>query len=156
MLAESRSEWTPNFSKFCDFPESFSFVKHLILMVKENIGISHMEKLNYKTKQKRTSNTKQVFLGKGKHLVPEGTTPLNSWEGTTEDISEGTTLIIHSLYLFAYIIFYSSLFSLLGLSYSFSLLLFHFLQVMMSTFMCICSLICVENLRTLQSMSTLA
>lgn len=45
--------------------------------------------------------------------------------------------------------------SLLGPSYPFSLLLIYFLQQIMSIFIHICSLICAENLRMLQSLSTL-
>lgn len=64
----------------------------------------HTRKISIiKTKQKRTSNTKQVFIGKAKHLLPEGAPPWNSWEGTTGHFRRHDNR--YTPPLFAYIIF---------------------------------------------------
>lgn len=112
-----------------------------------------MEKLNYqnKTKQnkKRTSSTKQVVVGKGKHLLSiRGNRSMKQLrKHNWEYVWRHNNCNRHPL--FAYIISHSSLSSLCCVLFS---LLPPFLQLI--TCMRKRCLIYVENRRTLQSMST--
>lgn len=86
-----QGERTPNFLMFCSFPQTFQFVKILCVPqafnpdLKKMLGFHTWKNSITKTKQnkKRTSSTKQVFVGKGKHLARTGNSSMlrkHNWE----------------------------------------------------------------------------